>query len=90
MKTWKMLYTNSPCRRLSNGLKIRNSTAKKVKCLSLPHNVTNFIHSMDQSNTTAYMRPQKRMLEDEVMVCKILSFHGKCPKIFSDDQPHQI
>jgi hypothetical protein len=36
------------CRRLSNGLRIRNSTAKKVKCLTLPHNVTNFIHSIDQ------------------------------------------
>jgi hypothetical protein len=90
MKTWKTLYTNSPRRRLSNGLQITNSTSKKVKCLILPHNATNFIHSIDQGNTVAYMRLQRRKLEDEVMVCKILICHGKCPKIFSDDQPHQI
>lgn len=71
------------CRRLSSGLKITNSTAKKVKCLTLPYNVTNFIHSMDQGNTMAYMRLQRWKLED-------LIFHGKFPKIFSDDQPHQI
>jgi hypothetical protein len=40
---------------------------------------------MDQGNTMAYMRLQGRNLEDEVMVCKILNFQEKCPKIFSDD-----